>query len=1326
MSAHLPFARGAALVASALLLESAPALETGLKVDISNSGRQLAEGLDPNFTPWATDYAWFSGGDTTSQTFGGLTVTFKRVGAVGTALRPSYWKSGVQSEEFDVKLTADGIMVDGGDAGAQIEMRISGLTAGSHSLLLYLNNWDGGTSLPAAPLDISVDGNLVVNDLTVSNRVEDNADATTAYLEFTASAGSDVVVLIAAELGGSYTTRNVRINGFEVDSSNTEDLALSPVPADGDLHADVDTGSTTLQWTAAASGADSHDVYFGTDPAAVGAATPSSPEFMGNQAGTSFPVSGLDSKQPYFWRIDELSGGVTTKGNLWSFRPRRLAFPGAEGYGRFAQGGRGGAVVKVTNLSDSGPGSLRDAVKGDHGPRTVVFDVSGLITLNSDIIINADDPPITIAGQTAPGKGICIKREQFAMSGAEDIVMRFVRGLVGKDSGATQNATGMAGVNHCIMDHCSFGWGIDEGLSTRGAKNCTFQRCSLSEALNIAGHSNYGAGARHGFAASVGGDVASLHHNLLAHNEGRNWSMAGGLDGDGFYAGRLDLFNNVVYNWRGRTTDGGAHEVNFVNNYYKRGPVGGITTLLNPQYGGFPGTQQYYMVGNILQDGSTLQTNQSALFDLRTENGGTLPQNSSPPYSATVNAPFFPSHATIHSATNAYKQVLSDSGCNLPMVDDRDARIVTETLAGSHTYSGSVSGDPGLPDTTADVGGWEDYGNEVRAADWDSDDDGMPDWWEVIHGLDPFSPAGDFSDSNGDLDGDQYTNLEDYLNWMAVPHFDCNHDGTVDVDLAALSRGYTASPGFVVNHELNGTVTLIGGDTARFSPTTSANALGKFEFTVTDSAGDSMTREVGIRIVGSGSAPLPPPTPTGLGATPGDGSVSLSWSASAGADDYRVKRSTSDGGPYTTIASPAGTSFADDGLSNGTTYYYVITAVNTGGESAASTQAEATPSGPGSSDPVTLQVEDAGPLGGGISVETEHGGNGSGYVNFPTSGGFAEFQNVDGGPGGEGTLSIRYALGNDDRTGLLIVNGASESITFMGTTTWTNWQTMDVPITLLAGAVNTIRFETNGEDLANLDEVTVQPATATVEVSITASDDSAGEFGADSALEFTVTRSGDTAGTLSVPLVAGGSATAGDDYSGFIGSVEIAAGQASAVVPLTVLADALAEGLETVELSLGAGSGFVAGTPASASATILDKPSQNEWFLTIADPAKRGAEDDGDGDRMANLVEYYMGTDAGDATSRGVVRIESVASGSFTLRFPRAEGRDDVSGQLRWSTELASWHAGGESDGTRTVSFSAATPVAGAEDLNLVEVTSTITGAPVTGSMFVQLEIGSP
>jgi hypothetical protein len=421
----------------------------------------------------------------------------------------------------------------------------------------------------------------------------------------------------------------------------------------------------------------------------------------------------------------------------------------------------------------------------------------------------------------------------------------------------------MSGVDHCIMDHCSISWGIDEELSTRTAKNLTFQWCHISEALNVAGHQNYPAGTAHGYAATVGGEIASLHHNLLSHCEGRNWSLGGGLDGAGYYAGSLDIFNNVVYNWGGRTTDGGAHRVNFVNNYYKIGAASSKWTFLNPQYGGFPGTQQYYCVGNVMVGGNgshnIATNNQSAGISIGTENGGTLPQNSNPPYEALTNAPFFPSCATIDEVTNAYKKVLSDVGCNQPMVDDHDIRVIRETIDGTNTYWGSVSGDPGLPDTTADVGGWENYGNVIRPADWDTDHDGLPDWWERLKGLNTNSPAGDFSDANADLVGDEYTELERYLNWLAAPHVDCLTSASVDVDLTALTRGFTNnSPVYAVFNSTNGAVALVGGRTARFTPSVATNSLGSFTFSVVDARGYTMTNSIGVHII-SASAPPPPP-----------------------------------------------------------------------------------------------------------------------------------------------------------------------------------------------------------------------------------------------------------------------------------------------------------------------------------------------------------------------------------------------------------------------------------------------------------------------------------
>jgi hypothetical protein len=508
----------------------------------------------------------------------------------------------------------------------------------------------------------------------------------------------------------------------------------------------------------------------------------------------------------------------------------------------------------VTNTNDSGPGSLRDALTGNYGPRTVVFTVSGLITLESDLIINQNNPNITLAGQTAPGKGICTRKYQLGISGGRDLIIRNVRSRPGNLSGTTLNGSGMAGVDHCIMDHCAISWGIDEEMSTRGARNLTLQRTLISEALNIAGHDKYPAGTKHGFAASVGGDIASLHHNLLAHCEGRNWSLAGGLDGAGYFAGRLDIFNNVVYNWGGRTTDGGAHEVNFVNNYYKPGAASTYFYALNAQYGNFPGTQQYYFEGNVMP-GHFGVGNQSAGRTRSTEGGGSLPST----YESWVTNAFFPSYAAIQTATNAYKLVLSDVGCNQPLIDDHDARVIRETIDGTYTYTGTgpYGGSPGLPNSQDDVGGWEDYPVLTRPANFDTDHDGLPDWWERLKGSNTNSPAGDFSDANADLVGDEYTELERYLNWMAAPHVDCTN--SVDVDLTWLTRGFTnTSPVYTVFSPVNGIVTLVGGQTARFTPTTATNSLGSFMFSVVDARGDSMTNSVGIRII-SATTPAQPP-----------------------------------------------------------------------------------------------------------------------------------------------------------------------------------------------------------------------------------------------------------------------------------------------------------------------------------------------------------------------------------------------------------------------------------------------------------------------------------
>jgi hypothetical protein len=399
---------------------------------------------------------------------------------------------------------------------------------------------------------------------------------------------------------------------------------------------------------------------------------------------------------------------------------------------------------------------------------------------------------------------------------------------------------GMAGSDHSIMDHCSISWSIDEAFSSRSARNITLQRTLISEALNDAGHKNYPPGTQHGYAASIGGNVGSFHHNLLAHCAGRNWSLAGGLDAAGRHTGSLDIRNNVVYNWKHRTTDGGAAMVQFVSNYYKPGPATRYFKLLNPERSNIAafGPQTYYVEGNVLE---------GRYGGDKPLAGVTEPE----PYETFISdKPFFDSHVATHSAAQAYALVLSDVGCNQPALDEHDARIIDETLHGSAQFRGARTALPGLPDSERDVGGWENYPEQRRAEDWDSDQDGMPNWWEETHRLDLHSPGGDFSESNADPDGDRYTNLEEYIHWMSEPHFECQAGETLAVDLTPYCRGFSEKRQLEVGSPVGGEVELRSDNaTATFRPSSAGSGLGAFLMTVRDDRGARLTRRIGVRFV---------------------------------------------------------------------------------------------------------------------------------------------------------------------------------------------------------------------------------------------------------------------------------------------------------------------------------------------------------------------------------------------------------------------------------------------------------------------------------------------
>ncbi|MFL9830159.1 T9SS C-terminal target domain-containing protein [Flavobacterium sp. ST-87] len=785
-----------------------------LKVDFDLAQRRTLEVNDPNYISWP-----ISEGTSIEKSFGTIKMTLK-----GT-INSSWYKTGIQAP-FYARLVNDGIVAD-----KSVELIISGLTEGKHSLLTFNNTFDSPELANYAPINVYVNG-VFSQTIEPTNRATATIDAATSYIHFNAETGKDVVIKFEADAKAASAIQKVIINGFELDLPNLKKQASTPSPANNDEHV-VLGNDFKLEWNSP-EGTASHDFYFGTDEQSVANATHSSAEFKGNLNKNTAAVDGasLSNLNTYYWRIDEIDANKElTKGKVWFFKPAQIAFPGAEGYGRFAIGGRGGKVIAVTNLNDSGPGSLRDAVEQEIGPKTIVFNVSGNIELKSRLVVS--QPNVTIAGQTAPGEGITITRAPIGLTGNDGII-RFLRVRIG--GGTTYDGMGLTGANNSIIDHCSISWTIDESFSSRGAHNISLQRTLISEALNVAGHDKYPAGKMHGYAATIGGDVGSFHHNLLAHNYGRNWSIGGGLNGNGFYGGKVDIRNNVVYNWGHRATDGGASQVNFVNNYYKPGASTNFFYALNAQHEGVgKGKQEYYFDGNVMPGHFNEKNQQKG----RT---ATYSHGDKETYETFVDKPFFESHVKTQSAEAAYKNVLSDVGATQPVFDTHDQRIIEETLKGTYSFKGSKSGLGGMIDNEQDAGGWPKFATETRPDSWDTDQDGLPNWWEEAKGLNPNSAKGDFADAN-EHTGDGYTQLEDYLNWMAQPHYFINAGESLEIDAEAFFKGYTKKPKYTVTTVINGSASMFKNE---IQFTSDKKGFASVEVKVEDADGDSMSRIINV------------------------------------------------------------------------------------------------------------------------------------------------------------------------------------------------------------------------------------------------------------------------------------------------------------------------------------------------------------------------------------------------------------------------------------------------------------------------------------------------
>jgi hypothetical protein len=490
----------------------------------------------------------------------------------------------------------------------------------------------------------------------------------------------------------------------------------------------------------------------------------------------------------------------------WASRPTDLpqaeipAFPGAEGGGAYAFGGRGGKVLVVTSLADRGPGTLREACE-QGGARIIVFNIAGIIRLKSPIILRA--PYVTIAGQTAPGDGVCVAGESFWIDTHDVVIrhMRFRRGETGV--GRRDDALGGNAIGNIIIDHCSASWGLDENISMYrhmydpgdGSKpqklptvNITFQNCISSEALDTYNHS---------FGSTIGGENCSFMRNLWADNTGRNPSIG--------WNGVFNFANNVIFNWRHRSVDGGDYTAlyNIINNYYKPGPVTPKDApighrILKPESG--RSKLPYQVFGRAYVHGNVVEGNEKVTRDNWA--GGVqiedLPDVGEHRDFMRVDKPFPMPAMTILSAEEAFRFVLDHAGATLPRRDAVDHRIIKQVRTGRIDYDKKVSADSlyqfqyrrlgrdsykqGIITDISLVGGYPEYkGTPYK----DTDADGMPDAWEQKYQLNPHDPA----DATLDCSGDGYTNIEKYIHGIDPTRKVDWKDPRNNVDTLAAHRG---------------------------------------------------------------------------------------------------------------------------------------------------------------------------------------------------------------------------------------------------------------------------------------------------------------------------------------------------------------------------------------------------------------------------------------------------------------------------------------------------------------------------------------------------------
>jgi pectate lyase len=453
---------------------------------------------------------------------------------------------------------------------------------------------------------------------------------------------------------------------------------------------------------------------------------------------------------------------VILLGTLLESLAQPVAFPGAEGFGKFTTGGRGGKVMIVSNLNDAGPGSFREAAEAKT-PRIVVFAVSGTIRLSTPVNVRGD---VTIAGQTAPGDGICMADQPVSVAG-DNVIIRYLRFRMGdryQNKGKVHgsghdDAFSASRRKHLIIDHCSVSWSNDECMSVYGGDSTTLQWNIISEPLDYSYHFETGDKdyEHHGYGGIWGGAHLSAHHNLFAHCVSRNPRFNGARLGASVE--RVDFRNNLIYDWGGNNVYGGeGGEYNIIANYYRPGPSTGKRVrgrIVNPTRNEQVPFGRFHVAGNFV-DGAPEVTANNALGVHVT--GDTT---SAVIADVSVSQAFAVLDLPVKSAEAAMRDILTKGGCSLPARDTLDQRILREVEARTGRVIDVQGGYPHGTPFEQTITAWPTL--RSLPAPMDTDQDGMPDAWEIKKGLDPKDPSDAVRRTNGHV----YTNIEVYINSLA-------------------------------------------------------------------------------------------------------------------------------------------------------------------------------------------------------------------------------------------------------------------------------------------------------------------------------------------------------------------------------------------------------------------------------------------------------------------------------------------------------------------------------------------------------------------------------